>query len=159
MDKTKNVFISHHSKDEGNIAKLKNLLAKQNYQIKNSSIDSTKPNQAKSEAYIQRLLRMRIHWAGTFICLIGSETHNRDWVNWEIEQAHKKDKRIVGVYIRGAKGEDVPKNLNNYGHSLVTWQSGKIIDAIEGRLEGEDNWCNPDGSTREPVYEVNSAIC
>lgn len=159
MDKTKNVFISHHSKDEENIGKLKNLLGKQGYQIKNSSVDSTKPNQAQNTEYIRRLLRMRIQWAGTFICLVGSDTHNRDWVNWEIEQAHKKNKRIVGVYIRGDKGADIPDNLDRYGHSLVTWQSDKIADAIEGKLKGEENWCDPDGSPREPVHEMSSTIC
>ncbi|MGF1670686.1 MAG: TIR domain-containing protein [Balneolaceae bacterium] len=159
MDKTKNVFISHHSKDEEHIGKLKDLLTRQGYQIKNSSIDSTKPNQANNEEYIKRLLRLRIQWAGTFICLVGSETHNRDWVNWEIEQAHKKDKRIVGVYIRGAKGTDVPENLNKYGHSLVTWQSDKIADAIEGGLEGKDNWCDPEGNPRESVYEIIRTTC
>lgn len=159
MDKTKNVFISHHSKDEENIGRLKNLLGKQGYQIKNSSIDSSKPNQAKSEAYIQRLLRLRIQWAGTFICLVGSETHNRNWVNWEIKQAHKKGKKIVGVYLRGAMGEDVPENLNKYGHSLVTWQTDKIIDAIEGNLQGEENWCDTHGETRDPIFEPTSINC
>ncbi|MEX0661201.1 MAG: TIR domain-containing protein [Balneolaceae bacterium] len=159
MDKTKNVFISHHSKDEENIKKLKELLSRQGYQIKNSSIDSTKPNKANNAAYIRRLLRMRIQWAGTFICLVGSETHNRDWVNWEIEQAHKKNKKIVGIYIRGANGEHVPENLNRYGDSLVTWQSDKIVDAIEGQLEREDNWCNPQGNPREPVHEPSYIVC
>lgn len=159
MDKTKNVFISHHSKDEENIGKLKSLLSKQGYQIKNSSIDSSKPNKAKSENYIRRLLRMRIHWAGTFICLIGSNTHNRDWVNWEIEQAHKKNKKIVGIYIRGETGADIPENLNKYGDSLVTWQTDKIVDAIEGNLKGEENWCDTDGNPREPVHEISHSNC
>ncbi|MGD8782638.1 MAG: hypothetical protein PVH88_27245 [Ignavibacteria bacterium] len=57
MEKTKNVFISHHSKDEENIAKLKSLLEKKGYHIKNSSIDSSKPNFAKNEEYVRRLLR------------------------------------------------------------------------------------------------------
>ena len=44
MEKTKNVFISHYSKDEKNIDKLKNLLSKKGYTIKNSSVDSSRPN-------------------------------------------------------------------------------------------------------------------
>src|ERR1035437_5097644 len=98
MDKSKNVFISHYHKDDENIGKLKVLLSGKGYTIKNSSIDSTKPNQANNEEYIRRLIRMRINWAGTFICLIGPNTHTRPWVDWEIKQANKKGKRIVGVF-------------------------------------------------------------
>ena len=119
MNKSKNVFISHYNKDEEHIKKLKELLRKKGYEIKNSSIDSTKPNQAKNEEYIRRLLRLRIHWSGTVIVLIGPRTHTREWVDWEIEQANKKGKRIVGVYIRGAGGSDVPQNLNLYGDALA----------------------------------------
>ncbi|TYP94882.1 MTH538 TIR-like domain (DUF1863) [Fodinibius salinus] len=159
MDKTKNVFISHHSKDEENISKLKKLLRKQGYQIKNSSIDSSKPNQATNKKYIRRLLRMRIQWAGTFICLVGPETHNRDWVNWEIDQAHKKDKQIVGVYLHGGTENDVPEGINLYGDSLVPWRSEKIVDAIEDNLTGEENWCDPEGNPREPVNTITHLNC
>lgn len=156
MEKIKNVFISHHSKDEKNIEKLKSLLEKKGYQIKNSSIDSSKPNFAKNEEYVKRLLRMRIHWAGTFICLIGKETHERKWVDWEIEQANKKGKRIVGVYIKGAEEADVPQNFQKYGNALVAWESDKIIGAIEGQL---NNWERPDGSERDPDFKPDRSEC
>ena len=119
MEKTKNVFISHYSKDEENIEKLRKLLADKGYNIKNSSVDSSKPNFAKNKEYVKRLLRMRIHWAGTFICLIGKETHKREWVDWEIEQANKKGKRIIGTYIKGAEEADVPQNLQKYGYPVL----------------------------------------
>jgi hypothetical protein len=73
-DKEKNVFISHYNKDDEHITNLKNLLQKKGYTIKNSSIDSTKPNQAKNPEYIKSLLRSRISWAGTTIVLVGPDT-------------------------------------------------------------------------------------
>lgn len=155
MNKTKNVFISHHSKDEEHINKLKELLSPKGYNIKNSSIESSKDDGArKSENVIKRLLRMRIHWAGTFVCLIGTQTHTREWVDWEIDQANKKGKRIVGVFTHGASNSDVPENLEKYRDALVGWNSDKIIDAIEGRINSSEN---PDGTPRagkwKPVKE------
>ena len=46
MEKKKNVFISHFGKDDAHIGKLKDLLAKKGYTLRNSSIDSSKPNDA-----------------------------------------------------------------------------------------------------------------
>ena len=156
MDKTKNVFVSHFNEDEENIGKLKDLLSKKGYTIINSSIDSTKPNSATNDEYIKRLLRLRIQWSGTFICLIGQNTHTRQWVDWEIEQANKKGKRIVGVFINGAKDSDVPENFEKYGNALVCWTSDKIIDAIEGRI---NNWESSDGFSRPPFWEGNYGDC
>ena len=55
--KEKNVFISHYGKDDEHIGKLKDLLGKKGYTLKNSSIDSTKPNEASNPEYIKSLLR------------------------------------------------------------------------------------------------------
>src|SRR6266480_805787 len=105
--KRKHVFISHHHKDDGEIGKLTDLLSRQGYDIRNSSIRAKPSNQARldkglvSDEAIRRLLRMKISWAGSVIVLIGKQTHSRRWVNWEIEQANKQQKRIVGVYIQG----------------------------------------------------------
>lgn len=156
MDKSKNVFVSHFNKDEENIGKLKTLLSGKGYALKNASIDSTKPNRATNPEYIKRLLRMRIQWAGTFICLIGPKTHTREWVDWEIEQANKKGKRIIGVFINGASDSDVPANFEKYGDALVGWNSDRIIGAIDGFI---NNWENPDGEPREGHWSPYRSTC
>jgi hypothetical protein len=145
-DKTKNVFISHYNKDEAHIGKLKDLLEKSGYILRNSSIDSSKPNDAKNPDYIRTLLSDGIKWSRTTIILIGPKTHTREWIDWEIEKSFKEGNRIVGVFINGASDSDVPENFEKYADALVGWISEEIIDAIEGRL---DNWQKPDGSARE----------
>ena len=154
--KHRNVFISHFNRDEENIQKMQSLLTSKGYIIKNSSINSTKPNRATNEEYIRRLLRMRIQWARTFICLIGPETHSRPWVDWEIEQAFLKGKRIIGVYINGAKDSDVPENFEKYGNALVGWHSDRIINAIEGKL---NNFENSTEHTRPPYWNMIRYKC
>jgi len=157
MSKEKNVFISHFNEDDEHIQNLKTLLGARGYTIKNSSIDSSKPNRIISEEAIKRLLQMRINWAGTFICLIGYDTHTRPWVNWEIEQAHKQGKQIIGVYAYGAKEDAiVPDNLNLYGHGLTGWNADKIIDALAGKDIG---WCNQAGTPRVPENHVVRIGC
>ena len=78
--------------------------------------------------------------------LIGKDTAQSDYVNWEIETAAKKGKQIIGVNLRGAKDEDVPPALLEYGNNLVGWNGEKIRRA----LEGEDlDWENADGTLRD----------
>jgi hypothetical protein len=147
MDSTKNVFISHRGIDDEHIQKLKDLLSSKGYQIRNSSIDSSKPNEAKNDEYIKSLLHPRIQWASTTVVLISPDTKESEWVNWEIEQAHYEGKRIVGVYVNGANNCDVPEKFEEYGDALVGWTGDRIIDSIEGEL---NNFENPDGTPRVP---------
>ena len=157
MSKERNIFISHYSKDEENIEKMKELLLSKNYKLKNSSIDKTKRNEAKNEDYIEKILKDRITWAKVFVCLIGPNTHKREWVDREIEEANKQGKRIVGVFINGAQNSDIPANLELFGDAVVGWTADKIIGAIEGEI---NNWENTDGTIRtESKWSVARESC
>lgn len=148
--KEKHLFICHDSEDDEHIQKLKELVAKGGYEIKNSSIDSTKPNDASNEEYVKSILRPRIEWSSCVMVLIGENTHQSNWVDWEIEYANTKGKSIVGVYVHGASDADVPESFEKYGDALVTWQEKDIIDAIEGRCR---SYQNPDGTDRDSRHE------
>jgi MTH538 TIR-like domain (DUF1863) len=161
MNKSKNVFISHYHKDDEHVQRLKSRFLEKGYQLKNSSIDSTKHkprNKKPSDAVVKRLLRLRINWAGAFICLIGDRTHTREWVDYEIKKAREKGKKIIGVYTHGAKGADLPDELNVNASLLFGWNSiGKIIDAIENNTPYD--WENPDGTKRKSIYHVKTVSC
>lgn len=162
MAETKNVFISHHHKDDADVDKITNLLRKNGYNIRNSSIRAKPANQERldkglvKDAVIKRLLSMKISWAGSTIVIVGKETHTRPWVNWEIEQAHRQGKNIVGVYEFGLKDDvDLPAALEKYGTSqVVGWDSKSIISAIEGK----PSFQNPDG-TPSPRKDGSHSTC
>ncbi|WP_444707169.1 TIR domain-containing protein [Megasphaera elsdenii] len=142
MGKTINIFVSHAGEDEHRIDSVKSLLQKKGFIIRDASIKESEPNNASSENYIKYgILRPHINWAGCMLVLIGPKTASKEWVNWEITYAMKQGKRIVGVFLQGAKDEDVPEALTNYGHALVGWNSNRIADAING----EDLWMDSTG--------------
>lgn len=155
-NKIKNVFISHHGKDDEHISKLKDLLDKNGYTLRNSSIDSSKPNEAKKPDYVKSLLRPRMEWAGTTIVLIGNETHSREWVNWEIEYSNRLGNRIVGVFLNGASDSDVPEAFHQYGDALVGWTSVNIIAAIEGK---NNTWEGSNGGTWQSPMNPSRSTC
>lgn len=147
-DKKKNVFISHAHQDDDDVKSLKDLLKKNGYEFRDSSITSDKPNRAKNEQYIKNdILAPRIQWAGVVIVLISKETRHREWVDWEIEHAIENGKRVIGVWEHGAADEDLPDPLEKLGDAVVVgWNAEKIIDAIEGK----DDWQSADGEDRPP---------
>ncbi len=139
MSKRRHVFISHHHADDEHVSKLTELLGRRGFEIRNSSIRAKPSNQARLDAKqipeqtLKRLLRMKMSWAGTVIVLIGKETHQRPWVDWEINKANELGKRIVGVFTHGGTQADIPEAFEKYGNALVNWNSDSVIDAIEGK--------------------------
>ena len=157
--KRRHLFISHHHQDDEEVAKLTKLLVSRGYDIRNSSIRAKPANQRRLEQglvkdeVIRRLLRLKISWPTTVVVLIGKETHSRPWVNWEIDEANRQGKRIVGVYVRGGTQADEPASLKKYGTSrTVGWNTERIMAAIDGE---ENVFQEPDGSL-SPVS--NSAM-
>lgn len=147
-DETKNVFISHIHEDDDGLDKLKDLLKNKGLTVRDYSINADNPNNAKSEDYIKsEILAPRIQQSSTLVVYITPETKNSEYVNWEIEYAQSKDKRIVGVWAQGENGCEVPEALNKYADAVVGWTGDHIIDAIDGRIDG---WENPDGTQCTP---------
>ena len=142
----KNVFVSHYHEDEDSIRQFKDLLSA-DYCIKNYSVTSEKYNNATNEEYIKSLLRPLINQSSTLICLIGPETHDSKWVDWEIREAEKLDRQIIGVYIQGAKDSDIPPALEEFADAIVGWNT----ENIENALGGESVFVNSDGSPRASV--------
>lgn len=163
MSKRRHVFISHHHADDDHVTKLTNLLGRNGFEIRNSSIRAKPANQARLDAgkiperTLKRLLRMKMSWASTVIVLIGKETHQRPWVDWEIRKANELGKRIVGVFTHGGTQADIPPAFEEFGDALVNWNSGSVINAIEGK---DSPFEDPGGRTpREPVHAAPTSRC
>lgn len=145
-EETRNVFISHVHEDDEALGKMKELLGKKGFNIRDGSINAEKPNNASDPNYIKsEILAPRIQWAGTMVVYISPQTHSSHWVDWEIEYAHKMGKRIVGVWAHGANECDVPDALDQYADAVVGWNGDSIIDAINGKT---NDWQTSSGELR-----------
>ena len=162
MSKRKHVFISHHHADDDHVTRLTRLLGRRGFEIRNSSIRAKPENQRRldekrvSDRTIKRLLRMKISWASTVVVLIGKDTHERPWVNWEIERANELGKRIIGVYAHGSSEADKPPALEDHATAIVGWNTDRIIAAIEGK---ENPFDGANGKDRAPVNSSTHSTC
>jgi MTH538 TIR-like domain (DUF1863) len=151
-----NIFVSHIFEDDEQIGGMKDLLSAHGFDVRDSSINDTRPNRANDPDYIKReILAPRIDWASTLVVLISPQTRDSEWVAWEIEYAQQAGKRIVGVWTHGAAECDVPDALDEYADAVVGWQADRIKDAICGDI---NDWEQSDG-TKRPAREIARYGC
>ena len=141
MTDTKNIFISHVHEHDKLLPKLKDLISKAGIEVRDSSIHSDKPNNAKDPDYIKKeYLKPHIEWASTMVVLIANGTAQSDWVNWEISYAIEQRKNLVGVFAPGATDADIPDALRTHGDAAVVgWQGNRVVDAINGKINAWDD--------------------
>jgi hypothetical protein len=160
MAEQRNIFISHYGKDDEHVQSLKDRLNNQGHNVRNFSVDSTnhKDGRKPSDAVVERLLKMRISWSSTFICLIGPRTHTREWVNDEIKWAHEQGKKIIGIYTHGNKDTaTLPDAFKEIEANAIGWNS---IDKLGGIISGENfPYENADGTTATPIYPISRIKC
>ncbi len=135
--KSKNLFFSYYYKNSDEYDRLIQMLEDRGYfDYSNSSLDEE--SDAENEYYIKTKIRSKINWSSTIAVLIGPGTYTRKYVNYEIEYARKKDKRIIGVYLRGESQSKLPSELRKAHNedyndlALVRWNSDSIVNAIRG---------------------------
>ena len=161
---THNVFISHYSGDVNRLRRLKERLAEHDCDVRNSSAEEDKGGVLKrrghevSDATIARYLRRGLKWAGTLIVIIGEHTHERPWVNWEIKEAARQGKQIIGIYDQGCKNNvELPEAYKRYGGSPIGWGSlDRLSDMLDGKVPIPEA---PDCSPRHPIYNIIPIDC
>lgn len=73
----------------------------------------------KTDDKIKEWINSQLQKRSCIIVLIGSTTANRKWINYEIEQAYKMNKGIVGIYIHKLKdssGNQTTKGNNPFDY-------------------------------------------
>lgn len=154
-----NIFISHYGEDEPHLDSLKQRLRDNGCDVRNSSVEKKKYRPYKvTDNTIARYLRLCIRWAKTIIVMIGKHTHERPWVNYEIRNAARQGKTIVGMYEYGCKDDvELPEAFKRYGTTTLGWNSlDKLSDIIKGKIVVPEN---PNSSQAAPIQNIIRIIC
>ena len=95
---------------------------------KNYSVCCDNPLNTKTDRELKEKLTNRISLCSAVIVLAGMYTYYSKWIDFEINEAKRLGKPIIGVRPWGA--ERIPLKIQNNATIMVNWQSSSIIDAV-----------------------------
>lgn len=104
----KRVFFSFHYKD---VIDFRANVVRNHRTIQGKSagyFDASIWEDAKKDSSLalKRLINKELDKTSVTTVLIGSDTYNRRWVNYEIIKSLFKGNKIIGIHINGIKGKD-----------------------------------------------------
>lgn len=125
-DSQRNVFISFDN-DDANMINLLRVQAKDerfDFEFRDYSVKEPFKNNWKSR------VSDKIEQTSAVIIAIGKNTHNSKAVDWEIREAHRQNRLVLGIRLHSDKNHIVPRAIHEYGYTVIPWNAKKIAGII-----------------------------
>lgn len=129
---TYNLFISHSWDYHQDYEKLIDWLAESNIYYKNYSIPIEKELDVSGIKELKTRITYHISAASVVIILAGMYANYSRWIDYEIHEAIRLGKPILGVYPRGQ--ERTPIKITTAADVMVHWNSNSFIHELKSLL-------------------------
>ena len=127
-----NTFISHSWDYKSDYTTILTWLRDSNIKLSDYSVPVEKafPNMPKSE--LRNKITEKIGHASVVIILAGMYASYSDWIDYEIDEAIRMNKPILGVYPRGQ--ERTPLKITSNAGIMVHWNSNSVVKGFKQLL-------------------------
>jgi len=127
--KTRRLFISHAWTYDSHYWKLIEWFNEEpNFNWTNYSVPSHNGCSEKTKKGLKECLTNQMSPAQGIIILAGMYAAHSDWIDYEIDEAIRMEKTIIGVRPWGQ--ERTPVKIQDASDTIVNWNSASIISAI-----------------------------
>lgn len=100
----------------------------------------------KDEEFVKKWIRDQMKGSSVTVVLIGKETNDRKYVDYEIEQTTSEKKGLLGIYIHNIK--DFNKQIDEKGKNPFDYWHQKTNDGQKkyySEIYKTYDWINDDG--------------
>jgi hypothetical protein len=127
----KKIFVSYYYDKDRDLKRLLQAWSKNDkFDIEFEDMSADVSLGTKTDEELERELTIRIKRSDVVLVLIGSSTHSRKWVNYEIKEAVRLSKPIVAV--KQDKNHISPKELKGVGANWVYgFRAKKVSKALK----------------------------
>ena len=127
--KTRMIFISHAWKYSEHYEKVVQWFNEEpNFEWKNCSVPKHDACEETTIKGLKKCLTNQIKPASVVVILAGMYAAYSEWIEYEIKEAHRMIKPIIGVKPWG--NEKMPTIVQDYSDIVVGWNRGSIIRAV-----------------------------
>ena len=126
MGKKRNVFISFDVNDEGMVNLLRHQAKNKRFPFEFRDYSVKEPFERGWKDEVSNLIGL----SSSVIVAIGQHTHKSKAVNWEIDEAYKQGKNVIGLLLQRSKRHKIPPAMDR-DDDIIYWNTDEIADILE----------------------------
>ena len=126
----RNVFISFDVTDKHMVNLLRRQAKNNRFPFEFRDYSVKEPFEYRWKKKVKNL----IYWSSAIIVAIGRYTHKSIAVNWEIKEAHRQNKFVLGIRLHRDYRNKIPYAMYKY-EKITYWDTYKIADILERSID------------------------
>jgi hypothetical protein len=126
----RNVFISFVNEDKPLVELLRGQAQKEDSTLEFNDWSLRAPFDSERAEDIRQGIRERIRQASVTLVYVSDHTARSKWVNWEVEESLKLEKKVVGVY-QGEIPLQLPPAIKKHGIRVIAWSHKGLAKELE----------------------------
>jgi len=119
------IFISFRESDRQHREGFEGLLQNPNSSLKAIPISSREDVRHQGELAVKNYIKEMLDESDIMICLIGDDSHNSKWIDYEVDVAISKNIPIIGVRVPNTYGSG-PILFKKRDLPLINWNVNEI---------------------------------
>ena len=127
---SRNVFISFTNEDKPLVELLRGQAQNEDSTLNFNDWSLRAPFESERAQTIRDGIRERIRQASLTLVYVSDHTAESKWVNWEVEESVKLEKKVVGVYQGEIPGR-LPPAIKKHGIKVIAWTHKGIAKALK----------------------------
>lgn len=126
----RNVFISFTNEDKPLVELLRGQAQKEDSTVDFNDWSLRAPFHSKRADTIREGIRERIRQASLTLVYVSDHAAKSKWVNWEVEESVKLEKKVVGVYQGEIPGR-LPPAIKKHRIRVIAWSHKGLARALK----------------------------
>lgn len=123
----RNVFISFDKEDESAVNLLRSQAKDDRFPFGFRDYSVKEPFEYQWKSEVRNLISL----TSATIVMIGPHTAQSDAVDWEIREAHRQNKKVIGVRISRDVNDPIPRALTEFNDPVINWDTKTIAKFLE----------------------------
>ncbi len=128
---TRRIFISYEGEDRMRAKGFRLLRFNPNVEVDFFDRHLLDPVQSQDPEYVRRCINEQMRGTSVTVVLIGSKTHQSEWVDYEIRRTIEEGKGLLGIRLKGKDKCITPGRLDEAGAEVIDWEPAEFNAAIE----------------------------
>jgi MTH538 TIR-like domain (DUF1863) len=128
---TRRIFISYQSEDRMRAKGFRLMRFNPNVEVDFFDRHLLDPVASHEPDYIRRCINERMHGTSVTVVLIGTKTHESEWVDYEIRRTLEEGKGLLGIRLKDKAESIPPGRLVESGAEVIDWEPAEFNGAID----------------------------